>query len=118
MKNFIIRSTLAKPTFFENLGILKCKKKKSAQNCFEKYFFMGTAIDFGLINFCRVFSLQTTLMNVLQLRQKNFPYIQSTYIDVFFSAESIGTFSFAFRARFFGEKWNFSVLNAKKINKV
>ena len=57
MEIFIIRSTHVKPSFFETLGVLKCKKKKCAQNFFEMYFFMGTAIDFSLINFYRLFSL-------------------------------------------------------------
>ena len=55
MEIFIIRSTHVKTTFFETLGVLKCKKK-CAQNFFEEYFFMGTGIDFSLINFYRVFS--------------------------------------------------------------
>ena len=36
-----------------------------------------------------------------------FPHIQSTYFDIFFPAESIGTRSFAVRARFSGVKLNF-----------
>ena len=78
---------------------------------------MDTAIDFSLINFCRVFSLQTTLMIVYSFAKKFFPYIQRTYFDVFFTAESIGTISFAIRARFLGVKWNFSVLIGKKLKK-
>ena len=50
--------------------------------------------------------------------KKFFPRIQTTYFDVFFPAESIGTFSFAVRARFSGQKWNFAVLNAKKLTKL
>ena len=47
--------------------------------------------------------------------KKIFPNIQRTYFDVFFSAESIGTLSFADRARFSGEKGIF--LNAEKLKK-
>ena len=52
------------------------------------------------------------------LERTLFTLLQRTYFDVFFTAESIGTLSFAVRARFSGEKWNFSVLNAKKIEKI
>ena len=55
-------------------------------------------------------------MIVLQLCKKNF----STYprnIDAFFPAESIGTLGFAVRARLSSAKWNFSVLNTKKLQK-
>ena len=81
------------------------------------YFFMGTAIDFSLISFYRLFSLQTTSMNVLQLRQKNFPTYPKYIFRCIFSAESIGTLSFTARARFLGVKRNFSVLNAKNLKK-
>ena len=43
--------------------------------------------------------------------------MQSTNFNVFFSAESVGTLSFAVQARFLGVKRNFSVLNAKKLKK-
>ena len=46
------------------------------------------------------------------------PHIQSTYFDVFFTAESIGTLSFAVQARFLGVKRYFSVSNAKKLKKI
>ena len=78
------------------------------------FFFMDTAINFSLINFYRLFSLWTTLMNVLQFRQKNFP-THPKYI--FFTAESIGILSFAIRAPLLGVKWIFSVLNSKKLKK-
>ena len=101
MEIFIIRSTHVKPTFFETLGVLTYKKK-SVRKIFLK---------------C-IFSVRTTLMNVLQLRQKNFStYPKYTYFGVFFTAESISTLSFAIRAQFLGLKWTFSVLNAEKLKK-
>ena len=40
MEIFIIRGTHIKPTFFETLGILKCKKKVCAK-FFQNVFFYG-----------------------------------------------------------------------------
>ena len=57
MKIFRIRSTHVKPTFFETLGILKCKKKSVHKIFLESIFCTSTAIDFILINFYRLFSL-------------------------------------------------------------
>ena len=64
---------------FYNLGHT-CKTK-----FFEKFFFMDTAIGyFSLINSYRVFSLKTTLLNVSQLRQENFPtYPKSIFRRIF-----------------------------------
>ena len=57
-------------------------------------------------------------MKVLHLRQKIFLYILRTYFDISSPAEYLGTLTFAIRAHFSGEKWDFSVLNAKKIEKI
>ena len=56
-------------------------------------------------------------MNVLQLRQKNFPTYPKYTLRCIFPAELIGTLSFAVRARFSSVKLTFSVLNAKKLKK-
>ena len=45
---------------------------------------MGNAIDFSLINFHRLFLLQTPLMNVLQPRQKNFSHVFKVHISMYF----------------------------------
>ena len=50
----------------------------------KSIFFMGTAIGFRLIHFYRVFSLEITLMYVLERCQKNFSHMQKTYFDEFF----------------------------------
>ena len=47
--------------------------------------------------------------------KKILPQVQTTYFNVFVSAESIGTLSFATQAKFLGEKLNFSILNEKKL---
>ena len=118
MEIFIIRSTHVKPKFFKTLGILKCKKK-----CEHKIFLKS--IFLWALQFILVWQIFIAFFHYKQLwwlscsfAKKIFPHIQETYFDAFFPAESIGTLGFAFRARFSGVWCNYSVLYAKKIEKI
>ena len=67
---------------------------------------MGTAIDFSLINFCRIFSLQTTLMNTsYSFAKKKFSiYAKNIFWCIF--------------PRWIIFKWLYLLNNLKKLNLV
>ena len=73
MDIFVIRGIQCKTHYFKTFYILKYKKNVR-KNFLKNLFFMGTAIDFSLIN----------LMEILQLRQKKFSHVSKEYISMNF----------------------------------